>query len=96
MLDLRMPKVDGYQVLELLRTRKKDNLMKVVVLSAYIDAEAQERLANSVADEVWEKRKEISELLDSLQNMLESPKQARVSATILRSRNVRNHATHAV
>ena len=97
MLDLRMPKVDGYQVLELLRSRKKDNLMKVVVLSAYVDAEAQERLSHSVADEVWEKRKEISELLDSLQNMLESPKEGKASSAYHHNRNsVRNSVTHAV
>ena len=44
-LDLKMPKIDGYQVLELLRARKKDNTMKVVVLSAFVDNQIRERLA---------------------------------------------------
>lgn len=97
MLDLRMPKVDGYQVLELLRSRNKDNLMKVVVLSAYIDDEAQDRLSHSVADVIWEKRKDISELLESLQEMMESPKTSKTSSLSHQHRlSMRNTITHAV
>ena len=72
LLDLRMPKLDGFQVLELLRPRKKDSSMKVVVLSGYIDDESREKLKHSVADELWEKRKDIHDLIGSLRLMLES------------------------
>ena len=71
LLDLRMPKIDGFQVLELLRSRKKDNRLKIVVLSAYVDLDTRERLGQTVADEVWEKRKDLNELLNSLHGMLE-------------------------
>jgi excisionase family DNA binding protein len=72
LLDLRMPKIDGFQVLELLRTRKVGSHMKIVVLSGYIDDESREKLKNTVADELWEKRKDIYELIGALRNMLES------------------------
>ena len=71
MLDLKMPKVDGFQVLELLRPRKKDNVMKVVVLSSYVDSEAKEKLKASVADAVWEKGKNINDILYSLNSLVD-------------------------
>lgn len=97
MLDLRMPKVDGYQVLELLRTRKQDNSMKIVVLSAYVDAEAQERLKHTIADEVWEKRKDSTELLDSLAELLEAPRSTKnTPASHHNHTGMRNPLPHAV
>jgi two-component system, OmpR family, response regulator len=69
-LDLRMPKIDGYQVLELLRNRKKDAQLKIVVLSGYIDEEARQRLSGSVADQVWEKGKNLLDLRHSLKGLL--------------------------
>lgn len=72
LLDLRMPRLDGFQVLELLRSRKSASQMKVVVLSGYIDEESREKLKHSIADELWEKRKDIHELIGALRTMLES------------------------
>ncbi len=72
LLDLRMPKLDGFQVLELLRSRKISSPMKIVVLSGYIDDESREKLKLSIADELWEKRKDIHELIGSLRGMLEA------------------------
>jgi CheY-like chemotaxis protein len=78
LLDLKMPKVDGFEVLELLRTRKKDNLLKVVVMSAYLDEETRERLAGTVADEVWEKGKNMDEILRAMAEMLETKGKGKV------------------
>ena len=75
LLDLKMPKVDGFQVLELLKPRKKDNLMKVVVLSAYIDAPTRERLNKSVADDVLEKNRDVQDILHSLVVLLDESDQ---------------------
>jgi CheY-like chemotaxis protein len=72
LLDLKMPKVDGFQVLELLRGRKKDNKLKIVVMSAYLDDETKERLAGTVADEIWEKGKNMDDMLRALAEMLDS------------------------
>ena len=70
LLDLKMPKIDGFQVLELLRSRKKDNSMKVIVLSAFVDHQARERLSKTVADEVWEKGKDVWGLLQSMKSLV--------------------------
>jgi two-component system OmpR family response regulator len=72
-LDLKMPKIDGYQVLELLKPRKKENAMKIVVLSGYIDAHVREKLKATVADEVWEKGKDLWELLHSFKPYFSPP-----------------------
>jgi|ERR1041385_3416303 excisionase family DNA binding protein len=71
-LDLKMPKVDGFQVLELLKSRKKDNSMKILVLSAYIDTHVRQRLNETVADAVLEKSKDVSEILNALAELLET------------------------
>ena len=72
-LDLKMPKIDGYQVLELLKVRKKENAMKVVVLSGNIDAHAREKLKQTVADEVWEKGKDLWERLNTFRTYFAGP-----------------------
>ncbi len=78
-LDIKMPKIDGLQVLELLKSRKKDNSMKIIVLSGYVDGQIREKLSKTVADEVWEKGKNLWELLQSFKIFLsassEIPKQ---------------------
>jgi CheY-like chemotaxis protein len=92
LLDLKMPKVDGFQVLDLLMSRKKDNTLKVVVLSAYVDAETRERLSNTVTDEVWEKSKDIHDLLTSLHAMLEeNPRTKQSTPHHRKNRNSQNH-----
>jgi excisionase family DNA binding protein len=83
LLDLKMPKVDGFQVLELLRTRKKDNMLKIVVMSAYLDEETRERLEGTVADEVWEKGKNIDEILHALTELLDARSKAQLRNTLL-------------
>jgi|GEM_PF-550840 len=70
LLDLKMPKIDGFQVLELLKSRKKDNSMKIVVLSAFIDSHVREKLATTVVDEVWEKGKDVWELRHALKTLV--------------------------
>jgi CheY-like chemotaxis protein len=83
LLDLKMPKVDGFQVLELLRARKKDNMLKIVVMSAYLDEETRERLEGTVADEVWEKGKNIDEILHALTELLDMRSKAQLRNTLL-------------
>jgi two-component system OmpR family response regulator len=70
LLDLRMPKVDGFQVLELLRQRNKDHSMKVVILSAYLDDETRARLREQMVDQAWDKGENISLMLTSIEKML--------------------------
>ena len=78
-LDLKMPKMDGFQVLELLRTRKKETAMKIVVLSAYVDPDVERRLNHTVADAVIEKGRDVREILDSLSALLNGTQAAEFS-----------------
>ena len=97
LLDLRMPKLDGYQVLELLRPRKKDGSMKIVVLSGYVDDESRAKLKNTVADEIWEKRKDMYDLIAALHAMLESNSPGQPSSRPQHPRNgLRHRIPHAV
>ncbi len=77
MLDLKMPKLDGFEVLELLRHRKKDNLLKIVVLSAYLDPETREKLKKTIADTAWEKGKPVHEILHDLEDLVNPADQAK-------------------
>jgi CheY-like chemotaxis protein len=85
-LDLKMPKIDGFQVLELLRARKKDNAMKIVVLSAYIDQHVQERLKDTIADCALEKTRNITDILRVLRDLVEPNRRHREqTASMLRA-----------
>ena len=78
-LDLRMPKVDGFQVLTLLKERQKQHDMKVVVLSAYLDNATRARLVDSVADRAWDKSENINGILLSVQKLISEPAPGRPS-----------------
>lgn len=71
LLDLKMPKVDGFHVLEILKTRKRDSSISIVVMSAYLDPEIRKRLDNTVADYVVEKGNDLDEILHGLSELLE-------------------------
>ncbi len=70
LLDLRMPKLDGFQVLHLLRQRNKDQAMKVVVLSAFIEEETRVKLREHMVDNVWDKGDNINLMLQSIEKLL--------------------------
>ncbi|MEE9187200.1 MAG: response regulator [Bacteroidota bacterium] len=65
-LDLRMPKVDGFQVLELLKPRKQEYNLRVLVVSSYLDEDARARLKNTVADAFTEKTNSVKDLLATI------------------------------
>ena len=73
LLDLRMPKLDGFQVLHLLRQRNKDQAMKVVVLSAFIEEETRVKLREHMVDNVWDKGENITVMLQSIEKLLAGP-----------------------
>ena len=71
-LDLMMPGIDGFKVLELIANRKTDHPMKVLVLSGNVSNAAVERLKSSQADYWLAKPVSIAELLHSVLNLLSS------------------------
>ncbi|MBA4312031.1 MAG: hypothetical protein C0417_05325 [Chlorobiaceae bacterium] len=70
LLDLRMPKIDGFQVLDLLKARKREHTPKIIVLSGYLDSDSRQRLAGSIAEEIWEKGKSITDMREGLRKLL--------------------------
>ncbi|HLF15489.1 MAG TPA: response regulator [Bacteroidota bacterium] len=70
LLDLRMPKLDGLQVLHLLRQRNKDHSMKVVILSAYLDEDTRGKLREQMVDQAWDKGENLNLMLQSIETML--------------------------
>lgn len=73
LLDLRMPRIDGFQVLELLRQRNKDHSMKVVILSAYLDEDTRARLREQGVDQAWDKGENLNLMLQSIEKLLLGP-----------------------
>jgi DNA-binding response OmpR family regulator len=62
-LDLRMPKLDGFQVLELLKARKAEHDTKVVVVSGFLDDATKAQLSKTVADYSLDKLTDINILV---------------------------------
>lgn len=73
LLDLRMPNLDGFGVLELLEQRKKDHGLKIVVMSAYLDGETREKLNEYPVDQAWDKSEDLDRVLREMETMLFSP-----------------------
>lgn len=71
-LDLKMPKIDGMGVLELLRKRKVDHDMKILVISGYLDDETREQLSKTPADAVLDKLSDISLLVKTVGALIRS------------------------
>lgn len=75
-LDIRMPKVDGMQVLELLKGRKADHDMKVLVVSAYLDDKTKKQLKETVADYALDKLSDSNILIKTIVALARSEKPA--------------------
>lgn len=70
LLDLMMPGIDGFKVLELIANRKADRPVKVLVLSGNLSSAAVERLKRSSADNWLAKPVSVAELLHSVLSLL--------------------------
>jgi excisionase family DNA binding protein len=71
-LDVRMPGLDGFQVLELLRNRKAEHKMKILVISNLANPETKEQLAKTCADAVLEEQSDISLLVKAVGALIRS------------------------
>lgn len=71
-LDLKMPKIDGMGVLELLRKRKTDHDMKILVISGYLDDETRELLSKTPADAMLDKLSDISHVVKTVAALIRS------------------------
>jgi excisionase family DNA binding protein len=80
-LDIKMPKLDGFQVLELLKSRKTEHDMKVLIVSGYLDKATKEQLSKSIADGALDKLTDVTVLMKTVTAMLRSEKPSVVNET---------------
>lgn len=69
-LDLMMPGIDGFKVLDLIANRKNSYPLKVLILSGNLSPTAIERLKRSRADQWLAKPVSSAELLNSVLNLV--------------------------
>lgn len=77
-LDIKMPKVDGFKLLELLEARKPAHAMKVVVVSGHLDNEVRRRLADAGVDSAVEKGTGFTSILRTIVSLLKEGTEARM------------------
>ena len=65
-LDIKMPKLDGFQVLELLKNRKADHDLKVLVITGFLDQETREQLSKTIADHWMDKLSDIRSMIKTI------------------------------
>ncbi len=68
-LDLNLPKVDGFEVLEKLRAHPKTSLIPVVILSSSSESVDREKSYQLGANSYVQKPVDFQEFLDVVQNM---------------------------
>ncbi len=73
-LDIKMPKIDGFQVLELLKTRKLEQDVKVLVITGYLDPETKQQLSKTVADHMMDKLTDINTMIKTIAAYVRSEK----------------------
>jgi two-component system, OmpR family, response regulator len=73
-LDIKMPKLDGFQVLELLKTRKAEQDLKVLVITGYLDPETRQQLSRTIADHWMDKLSDISTMIKTIAAFVRSEK----------------------
>ncbi len=73
-LDIKMPKVDGFQVLELLRSRKIEHDMKILVVSGYLDAKTRQQLSKTVVDYAMDKLSDLDAIIKTIVAIMKSEK----------------------
>lgn len=73
-LDIKMPKLDGFQVLELLKTRKTEQEVKVLVITGYLDPETRQQLSKTVADHWMDKLTDINIMIKTIAAYVRSEK----------------------
>ena len=73
-LDIKMPKLDGFQVLELLKARNADRETRVVVVSGFLDDATRAQLSNTIADQVLDKLSDINTMVRTIVSLVRSEK----------------------
>ena len=71
-LDIKMPKLDGFQVLELLKNRQAEHELKVLVITGFLDQETREQLSKTIADHWMDKLSDITIMIKTIASYVRS------------------------
>lgn len=77
-LDLKMPQLDGFEVLKIIRTYPHNKNIKVIVISAYLDDETISEVLKLGADDYLKKPIDSKVLEEKINRLLSTEKQAAV------------------
>jgi excisionase family DNA binding protein len=69
-LDIMMPDINGYEVCKKIKSNPAEKDIKIIVLSAYLDAEAFEQMKSSGADACFSKPLPLAQLKREVANLL--------------------------
>ena len=73
-LDIKMPKLDGFQVLDLLKTKRAEHDVKVLVVTGFLDADTRQQLSKTVADDWLDKLTDINTIIKTIASYVRSDK----------------------
>lgn len=71
-LNLNLPGIDGVRILELLRKRKPDYGMKILVISKKTNTESKEQYLKAAADAVLDKSADVDALVKTVEGLIRS------------------------
>lgn len=69
-LDIRMPGMDGYEVIKKIRQTQKNSCIKIIAISAYFEERGRHKVISAGADDFIEKPFETNEFLRRIQEIL--------------------------
>jgi CheY-like chemotaxis protein len=70
LIDLRMPRMDGFEAIEILRGDSKTSQIPIIAISAWASAKHKERALQAGADEHFTKPVDLSRLIDTINRYL--------------------------
>jgi CheY-like chemotaxis protein len=76
LIDLRMPRMDGFEAIEVLRGDPKTADIPIIAISAWASAKHKERALQAGANEHFTKPVDLSRLIDTINSYLSHPNPA--------------------
>jgi CheY-like chemotaxis protein len=74
LMDLRMPRMDGFEAIKVLRSDPETADIPIIAISAWASAKHKERALDAGADEHFTKPVDLNRLLETINRYLNQPK----------------------
>jgi two-component system cell cycle response regulator DivK len=78
LMDLRMPRMDGFEAIKLLRSDPETADIPIIAISAWASAKHKERALDAGADEHFTKPVDLSRLIETINRFLNRQKSPRL------------------